>query len=79
MPTIAIMLADGILDVKIGQKTANGNNFYNFVELPHLQPFDGTSSHRVVIMDNCSIHHTQDSLIQEVGVTVHFFHLIPQT
>ena len=64
-------------DVKISQGTTNGSDFYDFVEkplLPHLRTFDQTSSHSVVIMDNCSIHHTQEvvSLIEEVGVIVHF-------
>ena len=74
---IAMMSTEGILDVKISQGTTNGSDFYDFVEKPlllHLRPFDGTSSHSVVIMDNCSIHHTQEvvSLIEEVGVIVHF-------
>ena len=74
---IAAMSTEGILDVKISQGTNNGDTFYNFVEtilLPHLQPFDGISSHSIVVMDNCSIHHTQNvvSLIEEVGVIVHF-------
>ena len=77
MSAIAVMSTEGILDVKISQGTTNGSDFYDFVEkplLPNLRPFDGTSSHSVVIMDNCSIHHTQEvvSLIEEVDVIVHF-------
>lgn len=77
MSAIAVLSTDGILDVNISQGTNNGSTFYDFFEkylLPHLQPFDGTSCHGVVIMDNCSIHHTQEvvSLIEEVGVIVHF-------
>ena len=74
---IAAMSIEGIIDVKVSQGTNNGDTFYNFVEtilLPHLQPFDGINSHSIVVMDNCSIHHTQEvvSLIEEVGVIVHF-------
>ena len=77
MSAIAMMSTEGILDVKISQGITNGSDFYDFVEkplLPHLRPFDGTSSHSVVIMDNCSIHHAQEvvSLIEEVGVIIHF-------
>ena len=76
MSAIAMMSTEGILDAKISKGTTNGSDFYDFVEkhmLPHLHPFDGTSSHSVVIMDNCSIHHTQEvvSLIEEIGVIVH--------
>ena len=66
-----------LIDLEISQGANIGESFYNFLEtilLPHLQPFDGSSSHSVVIMDNCSIHHTQEVvfLIEEIGVIVHF-------
>ena len=37
-------------------------------------PFNGSNPHSVVIMDNCSIHHTMNIVesIQEVGALVHF-------
>lgn len=66
-----------LIDLEISQGANIGGGFYNFVEmilLPHLQPFDGSSSHSVVIMDNCSIHHTQEvvSIIEEIGIIIHF-------
>ena len=74
MSAIAAMSTEGI---NCSQGANIGGGFYNFVEmilLPHLQPFDGSSSHSVVIMDNCSIHYTKEvvSLIEEIGVIVHF-------
>lgn len=37
-------------------------------------PFDGRNPHSVVILDNCSIHHMEETvrMIQEVGAIVHF-------
>ena len=42
--------------------------------LHHLMPFDGHNPLSVVILDNSSIHHMQETvrMIQEVGATVHF-------
>ncbi len=53
---IAIMSISGIIDVSVGKETTNGDVFYDFVAkvlLPHLQPFNGSSPHSVVVMDNC--------------------------
>ena len=40
----------------------------------HLHPFDGDNSHSVVLLDNCSIHHTTESVVelQQYGSLVHF-------
>ena len=50
---------------------------FDFVQkylLPQLMPFNGVSPHSIVILDNCSIHHVDEitSIIEEVGVLVHF-------
>ena len=53
---------NGLLDVSVAKGITDGDTFFDFVErhlLPHLQPFNGVNPHRVVIMDNCSIHHKQ--------------------
>ena len=43
-------------------------------QLLPLLPFDGVNPHSVVIMDNCSVHHIQEtvSMIEEVGAIVQF-------
>ena len=74
---IAFMSMNGMLDCKTVTDSVNGEVFYNFVQtslLPHLMPFNGTNPHSVVIMDNCSIHHIQQTvnMIHEVGALVHF-------
>lgn len=57
---IGVMSTRGIEDVYIHEGTVNGEVFEDFVFktlLPILQPFNGTNSRSVVIMDNASIHH----------------------
>ena len=75
---IAVMsLEGGVDDVYLSQENVNGDIFEDFVRttlLPILMPFNGTNSHSVVIMDNCSIHHLERVLemITSVGALVKF-------
>ena len=74
---IALMSINGIIDVTVHKGTTNGDTFYNFVTnifLPNLQPFNGTNSRSIVVMDNCAIHHVAEivPMIEEVGAIVHF-------
>ena len=67
----------GLLDVKTVTGTSDGDTFYDFVHthlLPHLMPFNGQNPNSVVILDNCSIHHTAyiTKTIEEVGAIIHF-------
>ena len=58
---IAFMSMNGMLDCKTVKYTVNGDTFYEFMQttvLPHLMPFDGINPHSVLVMDNCSIHHS---------------------
>ena len=75
--TIAFMSAKGLLDCKLVQGSVDGDVFYDFVHshlLAHLQPFNGSNPHSVVILDNASIHHTQEAVkaIEDVGAIVQF-------
>lgn len=40
----------------------------------HLLAFNGQNPHSVVVLDNCAIHHVEQTIrmIQEVGALVHF-------
>ena len=72
MSAITSMSVDGILDMKTVTGSVDGAVFYDFVQtslLHHLMPFDGHNPHNVVILDNCSIHHEEETIhmIQEVG------------
>ena len=75
--TIAFMSVNGMLDCKTVSGSVDGTIFYDFVQtllIHHLMPFDGHNPHSVVILDNCSIHHMEETvrMIQEVGEIVHF-------
>ena len=43
--------------------------------IAHLQPFNGSNPHSVVILDNTSIHHNKYAVkaIEDIGALVHFF------
>ena len=63
-----------------GQNPQGSDIFYEFINshlISHLCPFDGFSSHSVVILDNCSIHHGQEVIgsLRDVGVMIHFLPL----
>ena len=74
---ITFMSVAGVLDCQLVSGSVDGEVFYNFVEkylLPHLMPFDGHNPHSIVVLDNCSIHHMDETvnMIHEVGALVHF-------
>ena len=72
-----MMTVNGILGVHCTTDSVDEDVFCDAIErklLPHLMPFDGINPQSVVIMDNCSIHHTGRALelIQSTGALVHF-------
>ena len=73
---LAFMSVNGLLDVSVVKGTTDGDTFYDFVQkhlLPQLLPFDGVNPHSVVVMDNCSVHHIQQTVSMiGVGAIVHF-------
>ena len=71
------MSVNGILDCKVVNGSVDGQVFYDFVQstlLPYHMPFDGKNPNSIVVMDNCSIHHIQETIkmINEVGALVVF-------
>lgn len=77
LSVIGAMSVDGIEDIYISEGNVNGDVFEDFVRttlLPLLQPFNGTNSHSVVVMDNASIHHVHKivEMIHGVGALVRF-------
>lgn len=57
---IAAMSIKGLLTYELYSDTINGEMFLEFIQallVPEMQPFDGQSSHSILVMDNCSIHH----------------------
>ena len=71
---IPVMSMQGIHDVQI---VVNGDKFESFITdtvIPILNPFNGSNSLSVVIMDNCSIHHVDQviNLIEAAQVKLIF-------
>ena len=74
---MAMITAHGLLDVHCTTDSVDEEVFCDAIErklLPHLMPFDGINPQSVVVLDNCSIHHTRRAteLIQSTGALVHF-------
>lgn len=74
---IAAVTANGILATEIKTGTVNGVRFFDFIRgtlLPLMRPFNGTNSHSVIILDNCSVHHVQEvtHLFRNAGIVVLF-------
>ena len=66
---------EGILDVDLTSESVNGDTFYDFVcatLIPNMHPYDGQSPNSVVVIDNCSIHHTDrvQQLLDNAGIVV---------
>ena len=57
--------------------TVNADIFEDFIYkslIRHVMPFNGSNPRSVVVLDNASIHHTDDVIqaLQSIGVLVHF-------
>lgn len=68
---IASMCMEGLVALELVDGNVNGDVFYDFVRgslIPNMQIFP--NPHSVLIMDNCSIHHTGEvtSLLQNAGL-----------
>lgn len=74
---VASMSAAGVIDFDIVEGGVNGDVFYSYVEeflLPNLMAFDGKNPHNIVILDNCAIHHIQETvqMICNLEALIHF-------
>ena len=75
--SVAVMSMEGIVAIKIASSSVDGDAFYDFVctsLLTKLMPFDGANHNRVVILDNCSVHHVNevDQALSDCGVITHY-------
>ena len=60
---IAAITTEGVLSYELTQDSVNGDKFLDYVRgslIPNMSPFDGISSKSILVMDNCSVHHTQE-------------------
>ena len=74
---IAAISVHGLLDLKICRGGVNSDVLCNFIREDlslHLYPFTGHNPHSVIILDNCNIHHTAESVaeLKKYGSLVHF-------
>ena len=74
---IAAMSTNGVEDFYIVEGSVNGEIFCEYLRnslLPLLQPFNGTNSNSIVIIDNASIHHLDEAcqLILNTGSLLWF-------
>lgn len=76
---ISAISTDGIMGLHLTQGNVNSEIFCDFLTslIPEMEAFDGSLKKSIIIMDNCSIHHTYavQSLLQSVGILI--FYLPP--
>ena len=83
MSAIALSL-QGLIALQLTDSTVNCDIFFDFVKeslIPEMRPFDDCNPMSIALMDNCSIHHTQEvaDLFLEAGILLIFYHLTAQT
>lgn len=74
---ISYLSVEGILGCHTVRGGVNSDVFYSITLkhlVPLLMPFNGINKNSIVIMDNCSIHHTQEvvSTTEDTGTILHF-------
>ena len=74
---IAAISSEGLLGVELTYNSVDADKFFDFIRgtlIPNMQPFDGSNSKSIVIMDNCSIHHVEPvkELLQDAGILLIF-------
>lgn len=74
---IAAISIRGMEALRIVRGSVDGDVFYDFVcedLLSKLMPFDGINNNSIVIMDNCSVHHTSEveTALNDAGIITHF-------
>lgn len=68
---IASMSTEGLMSVELVQRSVNGDIFFDYITgnlIPKMSKFPDRQS--VVVMDNCSIHCTQEvqDVLQQAGI-----------
>ena len=77
---VAAISSDGLTAVEMKTGTVNADFFVDFVRgtlIPTMQPFDGTNSKSIAVLDNCSVHHVQAvaEVFESAGILVMFLPL----
>lgn len=71
------MSTEGIEDVYLTDEAVTGDVFVTFIRnclVLIIQPFNGTNSNSVIVMDNASVHHYQQvaDMITGIGAIIRF-------
>ncbi len=74
---VAAMCSEGVIALELGEGTYNGDRFLEFITgilIPEMLQFDGSSPRSVLVLDNCSIHHTAPvlQLLNTAGILTMF-------
>ena len=74
---IAAVSSQGLIALELTDGMVDGDFFFDFVRgslIPEMRPFDGSSPMSIALMDNCSIHHTQElaDLFLRAGILLIF-------
>ena len=74
---IAAITQQGLLSYQLVTSTVDSSVFFDFIRgsvIPNMLPFDGVNPSSIVIMDNASIHHTQEviQLFTQAGILILF-------
>ena len=68
MPLLALHLMGLHVAVDIVTGTVRAKEFFEFLRgslIPSMMMYNGTNPHSILIMDNCSIHHTIERPVTE--------------
>ena len=74
---IAGMSTDGVVAVEVTKSNVDAEVFFDYARrslIPNMLPFNGSNPCSIVIMDNLSVHHTQDitDLFRQMGILLLF-------
>ena len=68
--------------VELTYNCVDSDKFFDFIRgtlISNMQPFDGSNTKSIVILDNCSIHHVEPvkELLHDAGILLIFLPLQP--
>ena len=74
---IAAMSSDGMVALDVTTSTVSGETFFDFLRgtlIPNMLPFNGSNIRSILVLDNCSVHHTLEvkELLRRAGILVFF-------
>ena len=67
----------GVIAMEMTTSSVNANIFFDFARgtlIPNMQQFNGTNARSIIVMDNLSVHHTDEvvGLFDQAGIPIFF-------